>query len=253
MAASLVTRVALVTGAGSGIGRACALALARAGAVVVAADIDRPAGEETVALVAAAGGTAWFVAADVTRDAEVAAMVGAVVARHGRLDHAVNNAGIPSNGKSITDCPEEDWDRLMAVNLKSVWLCLKHELRQMEAQGGGAIVNMASIAGLAGLARRGDYVAAKHGVVGLTRTAALECATAGIRVNAVCPGYVRTPMVERVIRREPEHEARMVAREPIGRLGTPEEVAAAVVWLCSDAASYVTGHALAVDGGFMAQ
>jgi NAD(P)-dependent dehydrogenase (short-subunit alcohol dehydrogenase family) len=205
-----------------------------------------------VAAIEAAGGTALFARADVAREAEVAALVERAVAAYGRLDCAHNNAGIPSGGATLVDLTEAAWDRMMAVNLKSVWLGLKYELRQMLRQGSGAIVNTASIAGLVGLRARGDYVTAKHGVIGLTRTAALEVAGQGIRVNAVCPGYVRTPLVERVLQREPAHEARMIAAEPVGRLGRPEEVAAAVLWLCSDAASFVTGHALTVDGGFMA-
>lgn len=253
MSLSMIGRVALVTGGGSGIGQATALAFARAGAQVVVVDIDPDGGQATLALIRAAGGeNPSFIHADVTQAAAVEAMVAETVARYGRLDWAHNNAGIPSGGASLVDLTEAAWDRMMAVNLKSVWLCLKFELRQMLRQGNGAIVNTSSIAGLVGLRNRGDYVTAKHGIIGLTRTAALEVAQQGLRVNAVCPGYVRTPLVESVLRREPEHEARMLAAEPVGRLGTPEEVAAAVLWLCSDAASFVTGHALAVDGAFLA-
>jgi NAD(P)-dependent dehydrogenase (short-subunit alcohol dehydrogenase family) len=251
--AELSGRVALVTGGSSGIGRATTLALARAGAMVVAADIEPAGGAETVALVTAAGGQASFVEVDVTQAASVAALIDGIVERHRRLDIAFNNAGIPSGGAALVDLTETAWDRMMTVNLKSVWLCLKYELAVMLRQGSGVIVNTSSIAGQIGLRQRGDYVTAKHGVIGLTRTAALEVAPHGIRVNAICPGYVRTPLVEQVLRREPEHEARMLAAEPIGRLGTPEEVAAAVVWLCSDGASFVTGHALAIDGAFLAQ
>jgi NAD(P)-dependent dehydrogenase (short-subunit alcohol dehydrogenase family) len=253
MAGEFHGKVALITGGGSGIGRATALAFARAGARVVVADVRPEGGEETAALIRAAGGEAIVVRADVALAAEVEAMVAATVAAYGRLDIAFNNAGVASGGAFTADCAEEAFDRVIAVNLKGVWLCMKHEIAQMLRQGGGAIVNTSSVAGLVGFRGRGDYVAAKHAVIGLTRTAALEYAPQGIRVNAVCPGYVMTPLIEGVLRREPEHMARMVAAEPVGRLGQPEEIAAAVLWLCSDAASFVTGHPLVVDGAFVAQ
>lgn len=254
MSASLPGRVALVTGGGSGIGRAAALAFAEAGATVVVADVQPEAGEESVELVRGAGGRATFVRADVTRASDVAAMVAHAVEAHGRLDCALNNAGISGEvGTTTADYEEEDWDRVVAVDLKGVWLCLKHELVQMLRQGGGAIVNMASIAGLVGLPGSSPYVASKHGVVGLTKTAALEYATDGIRVNAVCPGVIDTPLVERIVERTPEREKMYLDAQPIGRLGTPEEVAAAAVWLCSEDASLVTGQAFAVDGGFVAR
>jgi len=254
MAGRLEGKVALVTGAGSGIGRATALACAREGAKVVAADIAVEGGEETVAHIKRAGGEAIFVATDVTQANAVQALIAAAVAAYGRLDCAHNNAGIEGVWATTADYPEDDWDRVMAVNLKGVWLCMKYEIPQMLQQGGGAIVNTASLAGLVGAKRLAAYVASKHGVVGLTKTAALEYAKAGIRVNAVCPGVIHTAMVERMFfQRRSQVVERLAASEPLGRLGTPEEVAEAVVWLCSDAASFVTGHALSVDGGLYAQ
>jgi NAD(P)-dependent dehydrogenase (short-subunit alcohol dehydrogenase family) len=246
-------KVALITGGGSGIGRATALAFARAGARVVVADLRAEGGEETAAQIQADAGEAMAVRVDVALASEVEAMVAATVAAYGRLDIAFNNAGVASGGAFTADCSEEAFDWVIAINLKGVRLCMKHEIAQMLRQGGGAIVNASSVLGLVGLSGRGDYVAAKHAVIGLTRTAALEYAQQGIRVNAVCPGYIMTPLIDGVLRREPERLARMVAAEPVGRLGQPEEVAAAVLWLCSDAASFVTGHPLAVDGAFLAQ
>ncbi len=243
-------KVALVTGAGSGIGRASARAFAAAGARVVVSDVSPRGGEETVQLIHAAAGEAVFIRADVTRAGEVAALVGDTVGRYGRLDYAHNNAGIVAFGGAV-ECTEEDWDRVVAVNLKGVWLCLKHEIPAMLAGGGGAIVNTASIAGLTGMPGAVAYVASKHGVIGLTKSAARQYASAGIRINAVCPGYTETPMAEYIFERVPNSEAQITARHPVGRLGTPEEIAAAVLWLCSDAAAFVTGHPLVVDGGYL--
>ena len=254
MAGRLEGKVTLVTGAGSGIGRATALACAREGARVVAADITVDGGQETVAMIRRNGGEATFVTANVTQATEVEALVAAAVAAYGRIDCAHNNAGIEGVLATTADYPEDDWERVIAVNLKGVWLCMKYELPQMLRQGGGAIVNTASLAGLVGAMRMSAYVASKHGVVGLTKTAALEYAKMGIRVNTVCPGIIHTAMVERIfLSRRPDIAARLAASEPVGRLGTPEEVAEAVVWLCSDAASFVTGHAMTVDGGMHAQ
>lgn len=243
----------MVTGAGSGIGRASAMAFAREGAKVVVSDVVVEGGEETVRMIEEAGGEATFVKADVSKTSEVEALVNSVVEIYGRLDCAHNNAGIEGAMASTVDCTEETWERTISINLKGVWLGMKHEIPRMIEGGGGAIVNTASVAGLVGFQGLPAYVASKHGVVGLTRTAALEYAQQGIRVNAVCPGVIRTPMVERILGGDPEAEAQFTALEPVGRMGTPEEIAEAVVWLCSDAASFVTGVPMAVDGGLVAQ
>jgi NAD(P)-dependent dehydrogenase (short-subunit alcohol dehydrogenase family) len=253
MAGRVQGKVALVTGGGSGIGRATAVAFAAEGAKVVVADIVVDGGEETVRLIKAAGGEAVFIKTDVTKAAEVEVMVKQAVDTYGRLDCAFNNAGIEGATALTHECTEENWDRVVAVDLKGVWLCMKYEIPQMLPQGGGAIVNTASVAGLVGFQAIPAYVASKHGVNGLTKTAALEYAKSGIRVNAVCPGVIHTPMVERFFKANPEASESMSALEPVGRLGKPEEIAAAVVWLCSDAASFVTGLPMAVDGALTAQ
>ncbi len=246
-------KVVLVTGAGSGIGRATALVFAREGAKVVVSDIVVAGGQETVQQIAATGGEAIFVRADVSKAADVEALVTQTVETYGRLDCAFNNAGIEGGVKPTIDCTEEEFDRTIAVNLTGVWLCMKYEIQQMLSQGGGAIVNTASVAGLVGFPGLPDYVASKHGVVGLTKTAALEYAKSGIRVNAVCPGVIQTPMVERGAQLSPGFDELAVSMEPVGRFGQPAEVGEAVVWLCSDAASFVTGHPMVVDGGLVAQ
>jgi NAD(P)-dependent dehydrogenase (short-subunit alcohol dehydrogenase family) len=234
-------KVCLVTGGASGIGRATALAFADAGARVVVSDVV----DATVA-----GCT--FVRTDVTRADDCRALIDTVVSLHGRLDCAFNNAGIEGVMARLADYPDDVFDRVVDVNLKGVWHCLRAELRQMRTQGGGAIVNMASAAGLVGAGTFSAYVGSKHAVVGLTKTAAIDHGRDGIRVNAVCPGPIDTPMLSRIgAANRGAHDA-LIAQDPLGRVGKPEEVARAVVWLCSDAASFVTGHALAVDGGFVA-
>lgn len=257
MAGQLDARVALVTGGGSGIGRASAVVFAREGAKVVVTDVDEDGGQETVRLIEAAGGTARFVRADVSQAAEVAALVEQTVSTYGRLDYALNNAGIQGDIKQTAECSQENWDRIIATNLTGVWLCMKHEIPHMLNQGGGAIVNTSSNFGLVGSNGMPAYSASKHGVLGLTKTAALEYAKSGIRVNAVCPGPVQTPLVDKVLAAQPELGDQIIkaieAREPVGRMGQPEEIAEAVVWLCSDAASFVTGTAMSVDGGFVTQ
>jgi len=255
MAGLLEGKSALITGGGGGIGRATALAFAREGARLAVADIRLEAARETVALVNAAGGQAISLSGEVARDDDVREMIDGVVAAYGRLDCAFNNAGIAgwhvdAAGKKTAEWSEEAFDRMIAVNLKGVWLCMKHELPQMQKQGsGGAIVNTGSIAGLAGLPTSSAYVAAKHGVIGLTKTAALEYAEDNIRVNAVCPGFIRTAMTAPMT--PPRSEA-ILAQVPFRRMGNPEEIAEMVVWLCSERASYVSGAAYNVDGGWMA-
>jgi len=254
MAGMLQGKVTLVTGASTGIGKASALAFAREGATVVVSDINVDGGEETARLIGDSGGRALFFEADVSKQDQVEALVRRTVEAYGRLDCAFNNAGIAGAiGVSSHEYPDDVWDRVVAINLKGVWLCMKHEIPQMLKQGGGAIVNTASIWGLVGAAGASAYVASKHGVVGLTRAAALEYAPHGIRINAVNPGTIRTPILDPFIAAIPDFESQMTARHPIGRIGMPEEVAEAVTWLCSDAASFVIGQNLPVDGGYTTQ
>ena len=253
MAGTVDGQVALVTGGSGGIGRATALEFAHQGARVVVSDVLVEAGRETVRLIGAAGGQATFIKTDVTRAAEVQALVGQIVETYGRLDCAFNNAGIEGGMAKTGEYAEERWEQVIRINLKGVWLCMKYEIQHMLAHGGGAIVNTASVAGLVGFRYGPAYVASKHGVNGLTKTAALEYAKAGIRVNAVCPGVIRTPMFERGLQKNPRLEERFAGVHPVGRIGQPEEIARAVVWLCSPAASFVTGTQLPVDGGFVAQ
>ncbi len=240
-------KVALVTGAGTGIGRASALAFAREGASVIVVDVDPAGGDETVSLIAAAGGSASFVSCDVTVAQQVESLVQQAVERHGRLDCAHNNAGVALGFARIAEASESDFDRTIAVNLKGVWLCLKYEIAQMlRQQPGGAIVNTASVSGLVASPGTSAYTSSKHGVVGLTKVAALEYLREGIRVNAVCPGMTRTSMVESLT---PDELRAFEARQPSGRLADPNEIAEAAVWLCSDRASFVTGAAVPVDAG----
>ena len=255
MTRDLEGKSALVTGGASGIGRATALAFAREGARVAVADIMQDAAQRTVNEIKAMGGEALAIACDVTDDDAVKAMIAATVDSFGSLDCAFNNAGIApyqvnAGGQKIADVAPEAWRRLIDVNLTGVWLCLRHEVAQMRAQGsGGVIINTASILGLVGTATSSAYVAAKHGVVGLTKVAAADHAEDNIRVNAVCPGYIETPMTEETMRRRGE---RIMARVPMARMGQAGEIAEAVVWLCSPKASFVTGVSWAVDGGYTA-
>jgi NAD(P)-dependent dehydrogenase (short-subunit alcohol dehydrogenase family) len=243
-------KAGLVTGAAGGIGRACALRLAREGCRVVVSDLEsaRARGEETAALIAKAGGAAEFVSCDVCSEDDCSALVARVVERHGRLDLAVNNAGIGYHGR-LADMPTEDFDRVLAVDLRGVFLGMKHQIRQMLRNGGGAIVNVASNAGVQAVKYLGAYTAAKHGVVGLTKCAAIEYAEDGIRVNAVCPGAIQTALAEGI---SEERLAQIVFPQALRRLGRPDEVAAVVAWLCSDESSFVTGVPLPVDAGSLA-
>lgn len=246
-------KVALVTGAGGGIGLATAAAFATAGASVVLADRNKETVAKAVEELSAAGHDAMGVTCDVTDAAQVNEMIERAIRTYGRLDAAFNNAGVNSEAAAFLDTSDDEFERVMAVNLRGVWNCMKGEVRQMMAQGSGAIVNCASIGGLKGSRGRSAYSASKHAVIGLTRSAALDYAAKGIRVNAVCPGMIKTPMAVHVTKNyDPEIMARMVAQEPIGRFGEPEEIAAAVVWLCSPAASFMVGHAMTVDGGILA-
>ena len=247
-------KVAIVTGASLGIGRATARMFAARGARVVVADVEEEEGKRTVATIAEAGGEATFVRTDVADAGDVAGMVAAAVDSYGRLDYAFNNAGIGGRGSLVlktADWDEAQFDDFIRVNLKGVWLCMKHEIVQMLAQGGGAIVNMSSGAGLVGVRNISPYVASKHGVMGLTRTGGAEYASLGIRINAVCPGVVLTERIRAEFELRPELEQIRHNAHPLGRMGHPDEIAEAVLWLCSDAASFVIGHGLAVDGGYV--
>jgi NAD(P)-dependent dehydrogenase (short-subunit alcohol dehydrogenase family) len=258
MAGSMEGQVAIVTGAGSGIGHASALALAREGAAVVVADVNVEGGERTVAAISSASGTAVFQKADISVEADVKALVERAVDGFGRLDYAHNNAGVQGALGATAECSLEDWERVVAVNLTGTWLCMKYEIAHMAADGGGAIVNTASTFGLVGTVGLPGYVATKHAIVGLTKAAALEYAEAGIRINAVCPGVIDTPLLGTLLNEltggHPEKAAeQFVAGEPMRRMGKPAEIAEAVLWLCSPAASFVTGIAMPVDGGWTTQ
>lgn len=244
-------QVAIVTGGSFGIGRATALAFAERGAKVAVVDWIKD--DETIKAIKTIGGEAIFIKCDVSKANQVEAMVDKTVKTFDGLDFAFNNAGIEGISGNTQDCTEDNWDKTININLKGVWLCMKYQIPHMLKQGKGAIVNCSSIAGLVGFTGIPAYVASKHGVVGLTKCAALENAKTGIRINVVNPGVIKTPMIDRYTGGSKEAEEQFAKSEPIGRLGKPEEIADAVVWLCSDAASFITGHALPVDGGWVAQ
>ncbi len=250
---SFENKVALVTGAASGMGLATAEAFAAAGAAVALVDINEPAVRKVAERLIAAGHKAIAIACDVTDEVEVKKMVEQIVSAFGRLDAAFNNAGIQSLAVETADTTSEEFDRVNAINLRSVWLCMKYELLQMRKQEDGAIVNNSSIGGLIGIPGRAIYHATKHGVLGLTKSAALEYAARGIRINAICAGTIETPMVANMLANEPDAMKEILRDQPIGRLGRPEEIASAVLWLCSPGAGFVIGHALTVDGGYTAR
>ena len=247
-------KVVLVTGAGNGIGRTTALEFAQNGANVVVSDIDESSGVETIDLIDEINGNSYFIRADVSKSDEVEAMINKVVSKYDHLDYAVNNAGISGKGIPFHETDEEEWDQVVAINLTGVWLCMKYEIKRMLKQSsGGSIVNISSVAGMIAVTNRPHYVATKHGVVGLTKAGAVEYGKQNIRVNAVAPSPTRTPLLEKVFENIPGLEAQRLAQHPIGRLGKPEDVAAAIIWLCSDSAKFITGSVLPVDGGFTSQ
>lgn len=244
-------KVAIITGASFGIGRATAIAFANRGCKIVIADWVED--NETLDLIKTLGGDAIFIKCDVSKDSDVKMMIEKTINTYGRLDYAFNNAGVEGISATTHECTEENWDKVIDINLKGAWMCMKYEIAYMLKQGKGVIVNNASIAGLVGFQGIPAYVASKHGLIGLTQNAALEYAKQGIRINAVCPGVINTPMIDRFTGKKKEVEKQFENMEPIGRMGQPEEVAETVVWLCSDASSFVTGIAMPVDGGWVAQ
>lgn len=252
MSKDLANKVALITGGTTGIGRDTAVLFAKEGAKVVFSGRREVEGNETLNQVRAVGGDGLFVRSDVSKSADVESLVKKTVERYGRLDIAFNNAGIEGKWVPLAEQTEENWDQVQGINLKGLWLSMKYEILQMLKQGGGgAIVNMSSVAGLIGAAGAGVYVASKHGVLGLTKSAALEYAAHGIRVNAVCPAVIETPMAERAFGGDPAVNKRMLSLHPIGRFGKPTEVAEAVLWLCSDKSSFTTGQYINIDGGLL--
>jgi len=250
----LEDKIALVTGGASGIGRAVAQLFAQEGATVIVADVDEAGAEETLRRVQSGGVQANFFRADVSKANDVEALVSKIIADFGRLDCAFNNAGVIGEIVSVVDYKEEIWDRVLDTNLKGTWLCMKYEIPQMLKQGYGAIVNTTASAGVkGGSPNRGAYAASKAGIVSLTKCAAMENAEFGLRINAICPSHTRTRMLEQFFELRPELEADFIAQAPMGRIAAPEEVAEGVLWLCSDKSSFVTGHVLALDGGFLAR
>lgn len=246
-----INKTVIITGAANGIGKATAIAFGERGANVVAADIVETS--ETVNAITLAGGKAIGVKCDVSKESEVKAMVAKAIATYGKLDYAFNNAGVEGIMTMVQDYSEEGWQKTIDVNLKGVWLCMKYEIPEMLKTGGGSIVNCASIAGLVGFLGASAYVASKHGVVGMTKTAALENAKTGIRINAICPGVIHTPMIDRYTKGDKQIESQLASAAPMSRMGQPEEIADAVIWLCNPGASFVTGQAIAVDGGWTSQ
>lgn len=242
-------KTVFITGAGSGIGRATAVAFAASGANVVATDIDLDSASATAGLIEEQGGRSIAARCNVTSSDDIAAALDATIDAFGQLDIAFNNAGIEQPVSPLADIDEDDWDRLVAVNLKSVYLCMKHQIPLLLESGGGSIVNTSSGAGVIGIRGQSAYTAVKHGVIGMTKSAALDYAATGIRINAICPGIIETPMMGRFSGGTPEGRDRVIAQEPVGRMGRPEEIASAVQWLSSDLGAFTTGHALVIDGG----
>lgn len=246
-------KVALVTGASSGIGRATALEFAKNGAKVIVADIMKEEGEQTVSMIEKSGGEGYFTKCDVSESLDVRNTLEKAVDEFGKLDCACNNAGVEGPMGPLTELEEDDWEKVININLKGTWLCMKYEIPKMLESGGGAIVNVSSVAGLVGYRGLSAYVASKFGINGLTKTAALEYAKSNIRINSVCPGVIHTAMVDRIVEENPELEEELASSAPIGRMGEPEEIAKTIVWLCSDKASFITGHTAVADGGFIAR
>jgi len=250
---SFEEKVVLITGASSGIGRATALSFGTKGATVIVSDVNEKGGQETLGMLQEAGGQGIWIKCDVSQANDVSHLFDTILKSYDRLDYAFNNAGVEGEEANLAESTEDNWNKVININLKGVWLCMKHEIPIMQKQKQGAIVNCASIAGLVGFQGISTYVASKHGVIGLTKTAALEYAKSNVRINAVCPGVIHTPMVDRLTNNDPKALKDLIQGEPVGRMGKPEEIASAVLWLCSDGASFVTGHALTVDGGWVAQ